>query len=375
MNSAAILVGMRSAVSHAGPEKFGTRWKASLPGLPAQIANSSLRDLFRCCLAGALAIGLFAGCSKPKEPEHEKADAAKEEPARVQHTATGEIVLTLKAETQQRLGLQVAALNASELAPEAVGYGRVLDPAPLAALVAELAPAQVAAVASRQEFARVQVLHEQNNASTRALQTAEASAKRDDLLVESARARLALGWGRGLGQRDDLIAFVKALVAGEAALVRVDLPAGESLKEKPLGARLFPLGDEAVAVSAEFFDQATSVDPQAQGQGFLFLIHGQPAGFLPGAAVTGRLRLPGAAAKGVLVPRAALVRHEGRAWVYVQSAETTFTRRALGMKQPTEAGWFVAGAWSEKDRVVVVGAQTLLSEELSGAALTGGVRD
>ena len=335
--------------------------------------NFSLPHLL---LAVGLTGGLFTGCSKPKEPEHAAAaDDAKEKPARVQRNAAGEAVVTVEAETQKRLALQVAPLAAVELPPEIVGYGRVLDPAPLAALIAELAPAQVAAAASRQEFERVRLLNEQNNASTRALQTAEANAKRDELLVGSARARLALGWGRRLAGRDDLIAFVKSLVAGETLLVRIDLAAGDATSPNPVSARLSPLGNDALAVTGEFLDQTSAADPLTQAQGFLFLIRGQPPGFLPGVAVTGRMLLATEPVKGVIVPRDAVLRHEGRTWVYVVTSETTFTRRPLETQRPAEAGWFEPGGWTVQDRVVVGGAQTLLSEELSGAGLAGGVRD
>ena len=75
----------------------------------------------------------------------------------------------------------------------------MLDPAPLAALVTELASAQAAYAASSSELARLKTLEGQGNASARALQTAEAAALRDRLAVQSARERLGpvVGQGRG----------------------------------------------------------------------------------------------------------------------------------------------------------------------------------
>src|SRR5438876_8185 len=91
--------------------------------------------------------------------------------------------------------------------------------------MAELVPAHVAAETSQREFERLKTLAEQNNASVRALQAAEAAAKRDQLLVESLRTKLILGWGKAVLERDDPPAFVKSLASREKALVRGDMQA------------------------------------------------------------------------------------------------------------------------------------------------------
>ena len=62
-------------------------------------------------------------------------------------------------------------------------------------------------------------------------------------------------------------------------------------------------------------------------------------------------------------PRAAVVRSEGRAWVYVQLGEPRFRRQVVNLDAPTPGGWFAASGVGPGDRVVVDGAQTLLSEE------------
>ena len=87
------------------------------------------------------------------------------------------------------------------MSPELKGYGKVLDPAPLAALVTELASAQAAYTASSNELARLKTLEGQGNASARALQTAEAAAQRDHLAVQSARERLTLSWGKAVADQ------------------------------------------------------------------------------------------------------------------------------------------------------------------------------
>ena len=66
----------------------------------------------------------------------------------------------------------------------------------------------------------------------------------------------------------------------------------------------------------------------------------------------------------VLVPRAALIRWEGKTWVYLQSSRDTFVRRAITLDRPTEQGWLLTAGVKPGERIVVRGAQALLSEEL-----------
>jgi hypothetical protein len=70
---------------------------------------------------------------------------------------------------------------------------------------------------------------------------------------------------------------------------------------------------EAKPLEAQFISRAASVDPQVQGQGFLFLISPNPSRLAPGAAVTGFIDVPGEKQAGVAVPRNAIVRQNGTA--------------------------------------------------------------
>ena len=323
-------------------------------------------------LAGLIS-ALLAACSKSGgDKEAEKPNA---EQTRVKHGTNGESIVTLDAETQNRIGLKVESPLAAQWQPELKGYGRVLDPTPLAALMADLVQANVAMETSQREFERLKTLAEQNNASIRAMQTAEAAAKRDQVTVESLRTKLALGWGKAILERDDPPAFVRSLTTGEPTLVRVDLPAGESLKSPPSSARLVSLSDSEHPVTAEFFDTTATVDPQTQGQGFLFLIARKSPGFSPNAAVTGYVKVPGDSLNGVTVPRDAMIRFQGKAWVYLQTGDNEFTRRDISLDHPTEKGWFVQSGVTDKDRIVVSGGQTILSTELSSGGFLSGERE
>ena len=51
----------------------------------------------------------------------------------------------------------------------------------------------------------------------------------------------------------------------------------------------------------------------------------------------------------------------------MQTADDTFARRAVQLERPTRDGWFVASGLAAGERVVVTGAQQLLSAELAGS--------
>jgi multidrug efflux system membrane fusion protein len=310
------------------------------------------------------------GDAKPAAADAKPADAkpADDEPAGAQVTRdeNGRVVIKMNDETQGNMGLKVAKPEAAEMAPEFKGFGRVLDPAPLASLITELVTAQAAYAATSNELIRLKTLAGQGNATARALQTAEATEVHDQLVIQSAKDRLALSWGKAVAKRDDLPAFVQSLVSLDEALVRIDLPAGEDLNSPPSGARIANLSGKDT--EAGFFDTTSGVDPQIQGRGFIFLIKTNALRLLAGEAVTGYLKVPGAAVPGAMIPRDSVIRTEGAAWVYVmQSDAESFTRVQIPLDHPTDPGWFVTKVVSPDDYVVTAGAQTLLSEELKPA--------
>jgi hypothetical protein len=314
--------------------------------------------------AGHFPAGAAEADKRPATQAGKPADDEAKEKSRISHNANGEVVVTLDIATQQKIGLNVVALAATNLPSVVKGFGRALDPSPLIQLAADLAPAEVSAQASQKEFDRLKTLRAQDNASDRALQAAEAQALRDKLLAESIRAKLLAGWGKAIAESDRLPALVKALTAMQAALVRVDVPAGEPLPGHPTGAQLLPLTADAHPIDAEFVGTATTTDPQFQGQGFLFLVHSNAP--TAGAALTGWIQTDGPRTSGILIPANAIVRHENQGWAYAQDGGDKFTRRQVTLGRTWGDGYFVTSGFAAGGKVVTVGAQLLLSEELKG---------
>lgn len=292
------------------------------------------------------------------------ADAKADHPfaaaSRIEHGPGGEVSVALDANAQQLIGLRTVTLPGVILPPETEGYGHVLNSVRLVAMENAINSAQASLELSEREYQRLKKLTAQNNASLQALQTATAKLKQDQNALATAKAQLAAASCRALlNQSSD---FFQSLANEQTVLVRLDLPAGDWINTTPTAAKL-KLTNNRRPITAAFLGQAATTDPQMQGEGFLFTVTNAPEMLRPNFAVTGYLQLPGKPSKGVILPDDAVVRSDNRAWIYVQTSPTNFARREILLSQRRNGGWFTTNHVSPGDKVVVTGAQMLLSEE------------
>lgn len=323
--------------------------------------SSMAKGIFALVIIASIA---FSGCTQKAAEKPAEGAAEKKEESRVSHGTKGETIVKLDAGTQKLMGLQTAALAIAQLSPEIKAYGRVLDTSQLASLVADLSSANAASAASQAELDRLKTLAAQNNASARALQAAEATAAHDQAQNEAIRLKLMGNWGSSIAGRQDLASFVRSLGSLDSALVQLNLSPDQALSQPPAAARIVMLSSETRPLEAQPVGPAPAVDPQVQGQGFLFLVSPNPMRLAPGAAVTGFIDVPGEKQSGVAVPATAIVRHNGAAWVYLQTGDETFQRVEAKLERPLPDGWFVREGLKPEAKAVITGAQQLLSEEL-----------
>jgi len=309
---------------------------------------------------------LVPGCSHDnKEPAKESAPEKQEE-SRVKRSINGEVTITLDAETQKVMGLQTATLTATQMNSEIKAYGRVLDTSALGGLINELQSAQVAAENSRQELERMKVLIAQKNTSERALKAAEAAYAHDQLGIQATSLKVQTAWGKKLSElMASSATTAKRLSSLESMIVRVDLPLDQAV-DSPKEARLLNQETNAKPIPAQFVDFAPSMDSQIQARGLFFMADNEGRKLVPGMAVTALIDSGQNPETGVVVPREAVVRAKGGSWVFIQNPDPEFTRKEISTEHPVERGWFVSGSFKEGDKVVTVGAQQLLSEELKG---------
>ena len=229
--------------------------------------------LITLALLGALGWTLWRGFThehekKGGEPEAAKAEAEKKDEPEA-------FVVKLEKDKWKALALEMSEPEKAELKPQRVAHGRVLDPTPIVTLDGELAAAQAALAASRAEYDRTQALLKSGEGMARKVaETAEAQFRGDEIKADGLRRRARLEWGVAFPAADAAKRreFVEQLVAGESALVRVDLLAGDALTEMPASARLAVLGREAEIISANAIAPAADTDAKSMAQGFLLRV-------------------------------------------------------------------------------------------------------
>ncbi len=357
--------------------RFNFRHNRSLANRSGVNAALQMRA-FSLLLVAVSALSL-AGCSKSGDSDDKPATADKAAPE-------AKAGVTLDAETQERLGLKIETPVAFQWQPEQKVYGQVLDPSPLMDLAMDLNRAEIALDNSQQELERAKQLKAGNNISGRAYQDAETARAQDLAAAEAARFKIQTAWGRKIadtlgpvelapGASRQPATFLESL-HDATVLIRLDLPAGGRMENQGQTARIVSLADKSAPATATCFDLLPALDPQTQQQQVLFTAD-QPADsrLTPGEAVTAYIKMPGEPVSGVVVPASAIVRHEGAGWAYVQTGTNQFERAEVPLDRLTDGGWFVSENLSATNRIVVTGAQSVLSAELSSGGFNTGQRD
>ena len=321
---------------------------------------------------GALVWALWRGFTHREEGEaHAEAAPAESAEAEPEHE---DFVVMLEKEKWKALGVEMAEPEKSELAPRRIAFGRVLDPSPLVTLDGDLAAAEAAITASRAEFERTQkLLAAGENTSRKVSEAAEAQFRADEIKADSLRRQAALQWGTSLpaGDAAKRRAFIEALVNGDSALIRADLLPGDAVADAPRAARLLVMGREQQPIETTLISPSADADARTQAQGFIILVSKPPFALRPGMALTAWLELAEKPRAGFLLPRSAVLRHDGRAWVFVQEESEKFVRKPIRLDSPLEKGWFIDaenGGLKADDLIVVTGPQVLLSEEMKASA-------
>lgn len=278
--------------------------------------------------------------------------------------ARSDVALDETQRTQLDLSTQPIASGRDEGDVEATG--RVLDPVVLIdAALARASARSVAQRTSRERTRVAQLSRGAENASQRDLEVATDADQRAQLDLDAAQARFAAAWGEQLSERTDLGALLRNLSERRVAIARIDLPAEAEPLGDPSELRVATAVRPKQALPAHLIGRAPDVDPLVQGSGWLVLLEAAPPP--TGAALVATLRFAARAMEGVVIPRDALLRGGGHAFVYVERGPGTFARVAVTPLRARDDGWLAASALAPGERVVVRGAQELLATEMTPA--------
>ncbi|MCE5234200.1 MAG: hypothetical protein ABFC67_07850 [Mizugakiibacter sp.] len=267
--------------------------------------------------------------------------------------------LQLGAAEVRALGIVAAPLRAVTRGAASTGYAQVQDGAALLALLDDAAAAQAAAQASAAEAQRLRGLQrDQDNASLRSVQAADAQAAADAARARSAATRIALEWSPAL--RAPAPALVAALRDGRAFLLRLEFADRDVRLAVGDRAHLVRLADDGAVPDARVLGPAGGAASVLSGPAWLAAV--EATGLHAGERL--RARLDAAAARGVLLPDAAAIMLGGRRWAYVALGGGRYQRRALPADAVAVAGgWRLAHGFAAGEAVVVQGAAQLVAAE------------
>lgn len=351
------------------------------------MTKTTLKRLLLWTVALTLAVIMVrtsAQVRKDRPDKDEESEKAAKSPASVS-IQNGQPVITLDPEAESRAGVEVASLKTVASREQITAPAVVLSAQELvslrntyASVLERLEKARANVDVSQQEFDRLEALYEDNqNASRKALEgeqgtlrsnQAEAKAAQQDLILQ--RAALRQSWGGVISRwvADDAAALNRVFEQQDL-LVQVTMPPSGAVSAPATISLGLPQSRYA---QAKLISPFPRVDPRIQGVSFLYAMPNR-LGLAPGLTLAAHLAV-GRLMHGVLVPQPAVVWWQGRAWAYKQLAPGQFARQEVDTSTEIGDSYFVPTGISTRDKIVMRGAQVLLSTEL-GRQAQGGEED
>lgn len=329
--------------------------------------------------------GWLLGSEKSSPPAQQTASqpAAKSPVAIV----NGVTVVTMDTAAQIQNGIRAESLTRAENRTEITAYGTVLDLQPLIDLqtrytagLADADTANAALAASRQEYRRSLTLYQDNqNVSLKSYQAAQAVYRSDQarsaaasLNVQNIRASTRQQFGETLGRWalvDPHSSEFERLLNRQEVLLRVTLPLDDGIAAP---ARIIIDANDKRRLPAQLVSPSPQSDPVMQGNAFIYRA---AAPLASGTRIAAYLPTAKQGSPGMLVPANAIVWYGGQPWAYVQINARQFARYPVAEQSPMQGGFFVNRGFKAGQRVVVSGAQLLLSEELKPPPGGSGCKD
>lgn len=285
--------------------------------------------------------------------------------------------LNIESAAQIRSGLKTIKLEPYRYRPELTAYGNVVALQPLLDLrnryLAALSgheSAKSRLTLAQQSIDRTRLLHRGGAVSGRSLQeqqsqwqSEQAITQGSRLQIETVRNEAVLNWGQAIAElflnanTDTLLPYL----SGQKNLLHISLPPNNRPVDTLDEVRVSRYGDRNRAEPARFISPAPQTDPLTQGESYFF--ETEYVGIRTGMRIVVFIPLRENAEVGVLIPASSVIRHLGQSFVYVKTAPEHFQRLTINEFIDTDAGYFVTDGLHAGQKLVVSGAQMLLSEE------------
>lgn len=334
------------------------------------IVRPALAGLVACAIAAGVFFGLQAvGIGADDDDAEAETLSA---PVRTR-SVDGEIHVVLSGDELKASGIALAAPEQTTHQNRAAAFGTVIAPQTILdqrrayqVAVGEVSLSEIAVRTARIEVQRLRpggrdtVLAKQLEAAQAAVATEETNLRLANERLQMQKAELRQQWGAVVGQwLIDGAADLDDILAGRALLLQIALPSGRFVA-KPAVAQI-DLGAGEV-LDARVLSDMPQADAKFPGQAFYAVTRAAPR-VRPGMTLPVTVPI-GEPMAGFAVPESAVLRWDGKPWVFVALHEGEFARRPIATEMPTPQGWLVSAETLNGTPVVVRGAQLLLSEEI-----------
>jgi hypothetical protein len=250
-------------------------------------------------------------------------------------------VVALSPDEIAHLGIHTAPARQASYTPVVQGYGVVIGFDTLAQADSEVATAEAAAQQSQASLARQVRLSTQSATTREAIDLARKQAATDMALLNLARQKEAVAFGRDAPWLDAAqhAAILAELSSGRSRLIKVSFPMGVLGSTPPSALVISRLGQVPTGPSWTTRDiWLAPADNTVPGRSVFTLLTGSDIGEGERASVSA---LTGAPISGAVVPADAVVLSEGQAWCYVLARSGVFVRTPLDLSWPVKGGYFV----------------------------------
>lgn len=151
---------------------------------------------------------------------------------------------------------------------------------------------------------------------------------------------------------------------------------GDALAPPPRTVMITPVDtgtSGAIQIPGVLVGPAAEADSLTRDPVYLYRIATPWRGARPGASVMATFADERASTRGIIVPTDAVIQWEGLAWTYVERSPGVYIRERLDAQARVADGWVVrrGSHLQAGDRVVVRGAELLLSEEFRSRVTVG----
>ena len=316
------------------------------------------------------------------EPNEYDDDDEENEVDAKQRLVDGSLLVKLPKDIQDLAGIKITLAENISVQSENKAFATIIDIQELLNSRSEykniLAEREVINTTYRnisRQLEQLRILHsEAANISQRELQKVKSDWEEQrarlhatDTRLRNIRENMIQKWNSALTElalKEDSEIFDR-LINREEFIILMTLKAEQELSSETAFVFVNRVDDRNQARKAYFISAAPFSDNTLQGETYFLRAHAEK--FRIGMRLYVWLPNTGFSGDGVNIPEDAVVWYAGKAWAYVQVNDDTFSRRSLIEPIATADGWLVKDNFEIGDRLVISGAQTLLSEEFKWA--------